>query len=118
MRRCRKAAYESDPTYKYLDESGMLTRKWISRNPLRKAIELKNCIAELETTSAYRNALMVALIAEVVHGSSNVKFGPELYCGPATRDAKVFAGFKSRVQAMAKDLLSSDELAFLREDCC
>jgi hypothetical protein len=100
----RKVAHKSDPTYKYLDESGMLFRKWISRKPLRKTIGLKNCIADLRTTSAYRNALMLALIAEVIHGAANVKFGPELYCGPVKRDAKVFAGFKSRVGAMAKDL--------------
>ena len=100
----RKAAHKSDPTYKYLDESGMLSRKWISCKPLRKAIGLKNCISDLRTTSAYRNALMLALIAEVIRGASNVKFGPELYCGPAKRDARVFAGFKSRIEAMAEDL--------------
>lgn len=100
----RKVAHKLDPTYKYLDESGMLSRGWISCKPLRKAISLKNCIADLRTTSAYRNALMLALIAEVIHGASNVKFGPELYCGPIKRDAKVLAGFKSRVEAMAKDL--------------
>src|SRR5712691_488096 len=32
----RKVAHRWDPTYKYLDESGMLSRKWISRKPLRR----------------------------------------------------------------------------------
>jgi hypothetical protein len=100
----RKTAHKLDPTYRYLDSSGMLSRKWISRKPLRKAIGLKNCIADLRTTAAYRNALTLALVAEVIRGASNVKFGPELYCGAVKRDAKVFAGFKSRIEAMAKDL--------------
>ncbi len=108
----RKVVYKLDPTYKYLDESGMLSRKWISCKPLRKAIGLKNCIADLRTTPSYRNALMLALVAEVVRGASNVRFGPELYCGPVKRDAKVFAGFKSRVEAMAEDLRVVSQVEF------
>jgi hypothetical protein len=104
--------YTSDTTYKYLESSGMLSRKWISRKPLRKALALKHCIAGLRTTPAYRGALMLALIAEVIHGASNVKFGPELYCGSVKRDAKVFAGFKSRIEAMAEDLRVVSELDF------
>jgi hypothetical protein len=108
----RKVAHKSDPTYQYLDESGMLSRKWISCKPLRKTIGLKNCIADLPTTSPYRDALTLGLIAEVIRGASNVKFGPELYCGPVKRDAKVFAGFKSRIQAMAKDLRTVSQMPF------
>src|SRR5579863_1279011 len=108
----RKQAHKSDPTYKYLDESGMLLRKWISRRPLQKAIALKHCIADLRTTSAYKNALMLALVAEVIDGAANVKFGPELYCGPCKKDAKVIGGFKSRVEAMAEDLRVVSQIEF------
>ena len=108
----RKVAHKSDPTYKYLDESGMLLRKWISRRPLLKAIALKHCIADLRTTSAYKNALMLALVAEVIDGAANVKFGPELYCGPCKKDAKVIGGFKSRVEAMAEDLRVVSQIEF------
>lgn len=97
-------SHTADLTYKYLEGSGMLARKWISRKPLRKALGLKHSIASLRTNSAYRSALMLALLAEVIHGASNVRFGPELYCGPTKRDAKVLAGFKSRVAVMAEDL--------------
>lgn len=106
--------YSADPTYRYLDESGMLARKWISRKPLRKALALKNCIVGLRTTCAYRNALMLALVSEVVHGASNVRFGPELYCGRVKRDAKVSAGFKTRVSAMADDLRLVGRVGFGR----
>jgi DNA methylase len=108
----RRAAYKRDPTYKYLDDSGMLSRKWISSKPLRKTIGLKNCIDDLPTTPSYRDALMLGLVAEVIHGASNVKFGPELYCGPVRRDAKVFTGFKSRIEAMAEDLRTVSQVDF------
>lgn len=108
----RVTAYESDPTYKYLDQTGMLARKWISRKPLRKAIAIKKSIERLRTSSAYRNAMMLALISEVVHGASNVKFGPELYCSRVKRDAKVLAGFKSRISAMLNDLRMVSKVSF------
>jgi len=82
----------------------MIKRGWISREPLRKAIAIKNAIAALQIDKAYQDALTLSLIAEVVGRASNVKFGPELYCGPRKKDADVFEGFEKRVQAMAKDL--------------
>jgi hypothetical protein len=108
----RNTPHTVDPTYQYLQTSGMLSRKWISRKPLRKTLGLKYCIAQLKTTPAYRNALMLALIAEVVDGASNVKFGPELYRGPVKRDARVFAGFESRIEAMAQDLRAVSQEQF------
>jgi hypothetical protein len=82
----------------------MLARNWISPKPLRKALGIKHSIADLKTTAAYRDALMLALLSEVIHGASNVKFGPELYCSRVRRDAQVFEGFLTRVTAMANDL--------------
>jgi hypothetical protein len=96
--------YEKEPTHRYLTDSGMISRKWISSRPLKKAIALKKSIRRLQTNSAYRRALMLALISEIVQGASNVKFGPELYCGPAKKDASVLVGFESRVARMASDL--------------
>ncbi len=100
----QRSSYKNDATFRYLDSSGMIKRGWISREPLRKAIALKNCIGALQTTQPYKDVLTLALMAEVVTGASNVKFGPELYCGPAKQDADVYGGFETRVQAMAKDL--------------
>ena len=84
----------------------MIERGWISPEPLRKALAIKSSIAILHTTSAYKDALMLALIAELIKGASNIKFGPELYCGPAKLDSDVFSGFAKRVQIMAKDLIT------------
>jgi hypothetical protein len=100
----RGSLYRQDPTYIYLDKSGMLERGWISCEPLRKAIAVKSCISQLRTTVVYKNALMLALIAEVVYGGSNMRFGPEIYCGPAKVDADIFSGFVERVTGMIKDL--------------
>jgi hypothetical protein len=96
--------YQVDPTYRYLDATGMLKRGWISSRPLKRAITLKQAINEIRTAKPYRDALMLALIAEVVGASSNVKFGPELYCGPAKIDSPVLQGFQDRVDQMASDL--------------
>jgi hypothetical protein len=47
---------------------------------------------------------LLALIAEVVAVSSNVKFGPELYCGPQKKDSEVLEGLVDRVKKIASDL--------------
>jgi hypothetical protein len=104
-RYCRQhARLKSDPTYLYLDSSGMLDRGWISPLPLFESLAIKLCISDLRTGNHYKNALLLALIAEVVDGASNVKFGPELYCGRARREADVLSGFVDRVETMAFDL--------------
>ena len=99
----RKADLEDDATYRYLSTSGMIKRGWISPRPLRRAIAIKKSILGLRTTPRYRND-MLALISQVVESTSNVKFGPEIYCGPRKRDAGVLLGFTSRVRTMASDL--------------
>jgi 16S rRNA G966 N2-methylase RsmD len=93
-----------DPTYLYLDSSGMLDRGWISPLPLSECLVIKQCIADLRTSVHHKQALLLALVAEVVDGASNVKFGPELYCGPPRQNADVLAGFVDRVETMAFDL--------------
>ncbi len=56
------------------------------------------------TTRAYRDALMLALVAEVVSTASNIRFGPEPYCGPKKKDSGLLEAFSKRVRAMAGDL--------------
>ena len=102
--------YLTHPIYLYLESAGMLERGWISTRPLRKAIAIKSSIDSLPTSSSYKNALILALIAEVVDGASNVKFGPELYCAKKRKDAGVYSGFERRVMEMAGDL---DKVAIL-----
>lgn len=108
----RKAEFRRDPTYLYLESTGMIERGWISPEPLRKAIAIKISISDLHTSEKYKNALMLALIAEVINSASNVKFGPELYCGPAKVDSDVFSGFVERIRFIAKDLDSVAALSY------
>lgn len=93
-----------DPTYIYLKSSGMIDRGWICIEPLKKALTIKTIINQIEVESEYKDKLLLALIAEVVYGSSNVKFGPELYCSKKKVDSDVLGGFISRVQSIANDL--------------
>jgi hypothetical protein len=99
-----RSSYRQDATYIYLESSGMLERGWMSPQPLQKAIAIKSCIRQLKTGREYADALMLALIAEVTYSASNVRFGPELYCGETIEDYDVLAGFCERVDGMASDL--------------
>jgi len=104
------SSHRRDPTYVYLETSGMIERGWISLLPLHKSVAVKSCILNLKTTKKYKNALMLALIAEVIHGASNVRFGPELYCGKSREDHDVLLGFCERVERMALDLGESNKI--------
>jgi hypothetical protein len=100
----RSSVLWTDPTFIYLKEAGMIERGWISYEPLAQALAIKQAIANLRTSKPYKHALLLGLIAEVVDGASNVKFGPELYCGPRREDCDVLAGFVDRVENIAFDL--------------
>ena len=99
-----KKALRLDKTYQYLKNSGMIDRKWISEAPLLKSIAIKSAINSLKVKSSLRNALTLALLAEVVKGASNVKFGPEIYCGKSKKDHNVLRGFQKRINEMKADL--------------
>jgi 16S rRNA G966 N2-methylase RsmD len=102
--RRRGSRLKADPTYVYLHTSGMLDRGWISPAPLAESLAIKQCISGLRAKVDYKHVLMLALLAEIVDGASNVKFGPELYCGPRREGADVLGGFVRRVETMAFDL--------------
>lgn len=94
----------ADVTYKYLLDSGMIDRGWISRQRLLKAVAIKRAIANLNTSTSYKNALHLALVSEVVNTTSNVRFGPELYCGKPRKKVNILANFDRRVRQMVDDL--------------
>lgn len=104
QRRLNVGPTSRDLTYQYITQSGMVERGWINDYPLRQAIALKALIERMAAPQACRDFFMLALITEVVHGASNVKFGPELYCGPSKRDVDVGAGFLRRAERMILDL--------------
>lgn len=100
----RLADFESDATYRYLKDYGLFERGWISAKPLRKALTLKQAIQWVDSAPKYRRALQLALLRTVVREASNVKYGPELYCGPRRPDAPVLQAFANHVALMAMEL--------------
>ncbi len=104
LREVRTKHYLEDPTYRYLDKTGFIRRGWMSEKPLRKALALKMGIQALRAAPRYKSALMLALVTEITVAASNIKFGPELYCGPSKDDHDVLDGFLARVDTMASDL--------------
>jgi len=100
----KHAGYKRDKTYEYLCSSGMIERGWISEKPLIKSIYLKKAIQELNASNSDKNLLLLALIDEVLNDASNVKFGPQLYCGASKKDANVLKGFLARVDKISEDL--------------
>jgi hypothetical protein len=103
--------YKSDLTYRYLSESGMVERGWISPKPLMKSIYLKNAIISLEAPKDIKKLLLLALIDEVLSDASNIKFGPQPYCSTPKEDADVLNGFLTRVEKMVTDLELVKKLA-------
>lgn len=95
--------YGEDHFYRYLRDSGYL-RRWMSLKPARKIVALRRSIKGIRAPQAYKDVLMLALAAETVHGSSNVRFGPELCCKEPRLDSAVFLKFQSRVRKMCNDL--------------
>jgi len=99
--------FTNDATHRYLRESGMIDRGWISAVPLRKSLALKRAINIQNYIGKLDRALRLSLIAEVVKTASNVRFGPELYCGPRKVDAPVIEAFADRTTKMALDLYNA-----------
>jgi hypothetical protein len=105
----RKGLTHSDSrTYKYLHESGMLKRGWISATPLREALALKAAIYRAAPNAAYRDVLLLALVANLSTKIGNMKYGPEIYCGPRKRSVDVWSIFQSTVSRMLKDLWAAN----------
>jgi hypothetical protein len=93
-----------DPTYRYAAEQGLLERGWILEENLLDILSLKVCIKALPVGSAYKRAMMLATMNQLVQGAANVRFGPELYCIKRSDRIDSIAGFQKRVGTMVEDL--------------
>jgi hypothetical protein len=93
-----------DPTYQYLSSAGMIERGWITDEALFQVIRVKRAVLMANGASAYKSFLLLALADELVRGSSNIRFGPEIYCGKAKESVDALAGFLERVHSMVEDL--------------
>jgi len=102
--RKNKTLLKSDPTYRYIRESGMLERAWISGKRLLDVVAVKKAIQEINAPRTIQRALELGLMHEFVHRASNVRFGPELYCGKARNGVNVLDDFLARITRMEDDL--------------
>jgi tRNA G10 N-methylase Trm11 len=96
--------FKNTETYKYLEESGMLSRGWISKTPLRDALALKSAIDRVSPDAACRDAFRIALIANLSTKIGNMKYGPEIYCGKKKSRVDVWAIFQRNVLRVLQDL--------------
>ena len=99
----RNRAFKEGLTYQYLEASGMLARGWISEKPLKKALALRDAIQRGQD-QAFVDVFMLALVADLPTNIGNMKFGPQIYCGPIKADVDPLPLFRARVKAMVEDL--------------
>lgn len=93
----------ADSTNTYLRESGMVDRGWITQQRLDDTVALKRAILEVARGHPSKKALLLAAMNEFVFTASNVRFGPELYCGKP-RNGRVIDAFLAKVAQMTDDL--------------
>jgi len=96
--------FQSTKAYRYLETSGMLSRGWISRRPLRDALAIKAAIKRVAPSPAIRDVLLVALISQLATKIGNMKYGPEIYRGRTRRQVDVWAIFQRNVLQILRDL--------------
>lgn len=99
--------------YKYLEESGMLARGWISKVPLRHALALKEAIYRAAPNAACRDAFLLALVSNLSTKIGNMKYGPEIYCYRRRRSVDVWEIFQKNALQMIKDLCIAENAADL-----
>lgn len=109
----RRKSFKNDDTYSYLNASGMIGRGWISPRPLHKALALRDGI-QRGIFPSLKDALLLALLADLPHNIGNMRFGPQIYRGPIKHDADVLQLFRDRVATMVRDLSGSPERAEYR----
>jgi len=82
---------------KYLIESGMLKRGWLSPRVALKTVLLVEAINERVQDSKIRRFFLLSLLGLVVPSISNMRYGPEIYRATRRRDVDVIKLFRERV---------------------
>ncbi len=90
--------------YRYLRDSGMIERGWISALPLHHALALKEAIYKASPNAACRDAFLLALVANLSTKIGNMKYGPEIYRYRRRRSVDVWEIFRKNVLQMVRDL--------------
>jgi DNA modification methylase len=94
----------SDLTLKYLIDSGMIERGWLSFHKAKKVIDLRSAIELLNLKPSVKKFFNLALISAVIDHIADIKFGPELYCLSSPKRAQVKKSFVDTAERMIDDI--------------
>ena len=99
------------------EQTAIVLKNSISAVPLHKCLLLQEAIASI-TIQSVRAVLQLALAYVAVHGASNLKFGPEVGIRRRKRDdAPVVQQWQAKVEQMAADLATYQDLATVSARC-
>ncbi|MEK6286172.1 MAG: DNA methyltransferase [Acidobacteriota bacterium] len=91
--------FERTTAGRFLIESGILKRGWMSPRPALKTLLLTTVINERVGDTRTQRFLLTSLLDLLVPEISNMRYGPEIYRAVRRRDVDVIGLFKERVQA-------------------
>jgi hypothetical protein len=99
---------------RYLCESGMIDRGWLSLHKAKKVVALRIAIQKTPMRLAERRFFNLALISAVVDRIADIKFGPEVYCLANPKRNAVTRSFSSLAMTMISDIDSARTLDHAR----
>jgi DNA modification methylase len=91
-------------TFKFLLDSGMINRGWISAYKARRVLSLMGAFDALCTSRAHKDFFRLALVSALVQHIADIKFGPEVYCLSTPKRKPVFKSFLHVTRSMIDDL--------------
>jgi hypothetical protein len=100
-----------DASLRYLRDSGMIERGWLSLHKAKRVVALRSAIERVRMKVVERNFFNVALISAIVGRIADIKFGPEVYCLSTPKRTRVWESFVSFVETMISDVESARDFA-------
>ena len=92
------------------DQSSLIPEGFMSANPLRRLLILKNAIeSSCPKSDTNRDFFYLALCHVVANGAGNFAFGPEIYRTKSKTDYDVLGHFAKQTQMMIDDLLAINQ---------
>jgi SAM-dependent methyltransferase len=96
--------FRGSATGKYLRQSGMMKRGWISSRPALKTLFVVDLIRKHVPNYRTRRFFLLSLFGLMVPNISNMRYGPEIFRARRRHDVNVFGLFEERVRKNLKDL--------------
>ncbi len=97
-------------TLKFLSNSGMIDRGWISAYKAKRVLSLMGAFERLCTSGTHRDFFRLALVSALVQHIADIKFGPEVYCLRLPKRQPVFNNFFRVARSMIDDLIKIRKL--------